>query len=111
MPRNIPVVHNLGIRLSEKPEYIDVMLKTTTVLIGNRVEMSHLQEVTNLTPETMFAFSSSLQYIVITAPDGTGFNCFVAVTLSSCLILAKRWNRSVLLSELETHLLSAFCGA
>lgn len=71
VPADVPVIHNLGVRLAGRPDYLDAMLSKSTLLIGNRVEMSNLTSLTGLTPEGVLSSSGSLESIIITAgPEG-----------------------------------------
>ncbi len=63
----VPVLHNLGIRLSEDIGYADLMINKSTVIIGNRVEMARFSRLTGLMPDAMFARSSSLRHVIVTA--------------------------------------------
>jgi len=67
VPADVPVIHNLGVRLAGRPDYLDAMLSKSTLLIGNRVEMSNLTSLTGLTPEGVLSSSGSLESIIITA--------------------------------------------
>lgn len=75
VPTHGPVIHNLGVRLAGRPDYFDAMLRKSTLLIGNRVEMSNLTSLTGLTPEDMLASSASLENVIITA-GGEGARLF-----------------------------------
>jgi sugar/nucleoside kinase (ribokinase family) len=64
---DVPVIHNLGIRLADNPAYLDAMLGKSTLLIGNRIELSNIASATGLTPQDMLSSSTSLENIIITA--------------------------------------------
>jgi len=64
---NILVIHNLGIRLPSNSDYLDAMLKKSTLLVGNRIEWSTISSITGLNPQQMLLSSSSPQNILITA--------------------------------------------
>ncbi len=63
---DVPVIHNLGVRFVDRPEYLSAMLGKSTVLIGNRVEMAKLMSFSGLTPEEMLSTSASLESIIVT---------------------------------------------
>jgi sugar/nucleoside kinase (ribokinase family) len=60
------VVHNLGVRLAGRPDYIDAMLMRSTLLVGNRLEIADLKSLTGLTPDDMLDSSPSLKNVIVT---------------------------------------------
>ena len=64
---NVPVLHNLGVRLDEDTTYLHLMLDRCTIIIGNRLEMARLTTLSGLKPSDMFHHSRSLRYVIVTA--------------------------------------------
>jgi sugar/nucleoside kinase (ribokinase family) len=62
----IPVIHNLGMRFVDNPDYVSVMLNKANVIVGNCVELSNFTTLTGLRPYDMFSLSGSIETIIIT---------------------------------------------
>jgi sugar/nucleoside kinase (ribokinase family) len=67
-PESQQIVHNLGIRFAQAPQYIKPMLDKSHILIGNRHEFRILEELTGLSARSLIELG---QIELVIATSGT----------------------------------------
>ena len=60
------VVHNLGIRFEQLPQYVPRMLECSTILVGNHLELERLVHFTAAGPRDLFRYKN-IEWIIVTS--------------------------------------------